>query len=649
MSTVSRFSYLSAAIISLLFAATTASIGQVNDNLVNAVSIPSTLPFADTLSNAGASTEPGELFAPPECAPVDQGNSIWWSFSPSFTGEYLIETEGSSFDTILKLYTGSGHPLTLVDCNDDVGGGQNWSSIVTELTVGATYLIGVTAFSVGDGSVVLGLKIPQDGLEDAVFPLDIAFSDTASNVGTGVEADELLSDCVTPSNDGKNSVWWSFTPTFSDTLIADTDSTSFDTVIDVFTGSAHPLVRVGCNDDFISVGGPSSVKFPVVSGVTYHFRVIGFFGADGDVVFHLTHQGDLSREAIPIAGLPFADTTSNVGMRVEPGETPASCVFSDGLKSVWWRWTAPAAIDVTVDTDNSGFDTNPTFNTVLSLRNDISLTEIACDDDDGNPVRRSKLHFTATQGQSYLFRVTGVASDTGTVILNVRESVTFTGKVLLEGAYAGTGAMGVSVGFENSIPVGQPYADASYNASFLDYDGVEAVQPFGVPANAVDWIVASLRTGTAAATEVPGSEQALLLFEDGSIVGADGATVRLFAAPGLYNLVLRHRNHLGVMSKMPVDFTSGSGSWDFTTADKAFTAGGPPMKDLEDGFFAMFATDASLDGQTTASDFNLWLTDTKAAATGYLQSDFNLDAQVTASDFNLWLTNTKAAASSKVP
>ncbi|MFV1968799.1 MAG: hypothetical protein ACC628_25560 [Pirellulaceae bacterium] len=524
-----------------------------------------------------------------------------------------------------------------------------WSRIVADLTFGVTYYIRVTGFGLGRGDVMLTLKIPRDYLEDAGVPLDIAFVDTASNVGAGVEVDELLSDCVTPDNDAGNSVWWSFTPTFSGTLIADTDGSSFDTVIDVFTGSTHPLTRVGCNDDLGALGGPSSVKFPVVSGVTYHLRVVGFFLDDGLVVFHLTRQGDLLREPIPIASLPFADTTSNVGAGVGPGETPASCVFSDGLNSVWWRWTAPAALSVTVDTDNSGFDTNPTFNTVLSLRNDISLTEIACDDDDGNPQRRSKLHFTATQGQSYLFRVTGVASDTGTVILNVRESVAFTGKVLLEGAYAGTGSMGVAVAFENSIPVGQPYADASYNASFLDYDGVEAVQPVGVPATAVDWIVASLRTGTAAATEVPGSAQALLLFEDGSIVGADGATVRFFAAPGSYHLVVRHRNHLGVMSATPVDFTSGSGSWDFTTAGKAFTGGGAPMKDLGGGFFAMFATDASIDGQTTASDFNLWLTATKAASFGYLQSDFNLDAQVTASDFNLWLANTKAAASSKVP
>ncbi|MFV1979882.1 MAG: hypothetical protein ACC655_01900 [Rhodothermia bacterium] len=41
--------------------------------------------------------------------------------------------------------------------------------------------------------------------------------------------------------------------------------------------------------------------------------------------------------------------------------------------------------------------------------------------------------------------------------------------------------------------------------------------------------------------------------------------------------------------------------------------------------------------------------ETKAVATGYVQSDLNFDAQSTAGDFNLWLMNTKEDLSSQVP
>jgi len=89
--------------------------------------------------------------------------------------------------------------------------------------------------------------------------------------------------------------------------------------------------------------------------------------------------------------------------------------------------------------------------------------------------------------------------------------------------------------------------------------------------------------------------------------------------------------------------------YDFTGAGAAYTPGPAPMKDLGGGDFGMFAADANTDGQVTATDFNAWLVDTKAVATGYLSSDFDLDGQVTASDFNVWLVNTKAVAASQVP
>jgi hypothetical protein len=73
------------------------------------------------------------------------------------------------------------------------------------------------------------------------------------------------------------------------------------------------------------------------------------------------------------------------------------------------------------------------------------------------------------------------------------------------------------------------------------------------------------------------------------------------------------------------------------------------MADLGDGRFGLFGGDYSSNEQVTVSDFNVWLADTKALATGYRMTDANFDSQVTASDFNLWLVNTKSIAASQVP
>jgi hypothetical protein len=137
----------------------------------------------------------------------------------------------------------------------------------------------------------------------------------------------------------------------------------------------------------------------------------------------------------------------------------------------------------------------------------------------------------------------------------------------------------------------------------------------------------------------------------GLIVSPTGGSIEFPDTPAdsLY-LVIRHRNHLSVMSAEKIDFTSGSGTWDFTTGmGQAFTTGPAPMVDLGSGVTGMFGSDFSVDKQVTAADFNIWLVDTKAVATGYVQTDGGLDGQVTATDFNLWLKNTKAVVASRVP
>jgi len=222
-------------------------------------------------------------------------------------------------------------------------------------------------------------------------------------------------------------------------------------------------------------------------------------------------------------------------------------------------------------------------------------------------------------------------------------------KVLLEGSYAGAGTMNLETAFTNFIPYSQPFSDSFFDATSLDYDTVVTVT--GLPDSTVDWVLVSLRTDTSAATEVVGSTRTAFLLANGSIVDTNGTTLGFpGVSPGPYRLVVRPRNHLPVLSSDTLDTSGGLGTWDFTSAmTQAYSSSGNPMKDLGDGNFALFSCDINADGQSTVSDFNLWLPATKAALTGYLQEDCNLDGQATVSDFNRWLPNTKAAVSSKVP
>lgn len=67
-------------------------------------------------SNVGASKEPGE----PNHADATGGSSVWWTWTPTVSGELTLHTAGSAIDTVLAVYRGSSlATLTEVASNDD--------------------------------------------------------------------------------------------------------------------------------------------------------------------------------------------------------------------------------------------------------------------------------------------------------------------------------------------------------------------------------------------------------------------------------------------------------------------------------------------------------------------------------------------------
>lgn len=231
----------------------------------------------------------------------------------------------------------------------------------------------------------------------------------------------------------------------------------------------------------------------------------------------------------------------------------------------------------------------------------------------------------------------------------LQSGIEFVGTVLLEGAYDGAGGMNSAL--NGLLPLSQPYSDAMFDGTPLDYDGSESV--VSIPADVVDWVLVSLRGEPASGVDVVGSTEPAFVTEKGTIVGLDGDTLRFDdVPPGSYHVIVRHRNHLSVISSDPVPgFTDGFGEWDFTSGiGQAYSNGGDPMKIVEAvGVYAMFAADGDADGLVTAPDFNIWNAATSAGLTGYEPADFDLDSNVTAPDFNLWNANTSAGAASQVP
>ncbi len=188
-------------------------------------------------------------------------------------------------------------------------------------------------------------------------------------------------------------------------------------------------------------------------------------------------------------------------------------------------------------------------------------------------------------------------------------------RVLLAGAFDRTSTGAMLRDINHLIPNLDPYGNNVSAAT--------------IPASAVDWIELELRSNTQANTLVFVTS-ALLKF-NGIMMDASGnnrlRVDQSLLAEGDYYIVIRHRNHLAVMSADLVHIDDKGILYSFTgSQSQAYERFQAPMKRLAAGIFGMVAGDATGDGVVNARDRVQVRRD--GFKTGYLDSDLNLDGIV---------------------
>jgi hypothetical protein len=244
------------------------------------------------------------------------------------------------------------------------------------------------------------------------------------------------------------------------------------------------------------------------------------------------------------------------------------------------------------------------------------MTVLSYDLRDGN---NQHISATVSSGQVAVFGV----SPPSTVLINAR--------VFLEGPYCyGSMSTALNCPCGGYLPLRQPYSGAPWN-----YGGTESVSSgfFANHSYIVDWILLELRDGSSPSGSPLGRRVAFIK-SNGSIVDIDGSSPVTFTGLSVlasYYLVVRHRNHLSVMSANPiaVNFSSGRFEYDFTTGTGKYY--GTDAKGLGSGKYGMYAGDVTGDGFIDASDFVG--PDNERFLSGYRASDTNMDGFVDASDF----------------
>ena len=184
----------------------------------------------------------------------------------------------------------------------------------------------------------------------------------------------------------------------------------------------------------------------------------------------------------------------------------------------------------------------------------------------------------------------------------------------------------------NMIPSGQPY-----NMPPFSYAGSETVAPAVLAVSGddaiVDWVLVELRThGSPYAVQ---ATRAALIQRDGDIVDVDGVSpVQFLGMPtGNYQVAVRHRNHLGIMTMSSMLLSNTPVSIDFTTAGVP-TYGTDARKTDALGRLVMWTGNARADGViryvNVQNDRDAILlaiggSTPTAVVSGYLVEDVNLN------------------------
>ncbi len=183
--------------------------------------------------------------------------------------------------------------------------------------------------------------------------------------------------------------------------------------------------------------------------------------------------------------------------------------------------------------------------------------------------------------------------------------------------------------------------DASFEGSVSGFGVLPATDPYlsqvtvkdALPATMVDWVLVELRSSVSGATV---ASAVGCLLSDGSVTdttGLAGLTFEGLESSASYYIVVKHRNHLSIMSAtaVQIDETNGTPEFDFT-AGSAYSTGDQGLaQKLVGSEYAMYAGDGDDNDAIQTADKSLFW-DIQAGLSGYRPADFDLNGFVQTND-----------------
>jgi hypothetical protein len=356
-----------------------------NDLFRNRLKVPGAGSFYAS-NNKFATTELGE---PPPAGVSNFVSSLWWTWTPSSNSRVLVDTAGSSFRSVVAVYTG-----TALDTLKEVKAvaavpERKQSYLFFDARAGETYQISVAGASPANAGL-LRLRIAPDGLPDITPPVITVASPPSGYIWTN-NVIPVVASAVDPEplSSGVDQITFRVSPRQFGPDEAKS-ATSSTTTANIALAEGRNTITITANDG---------------SGNTASTNILVTFRRPEPYNDHFVQGGDLVGE--------FGTNKVATALATrEPGEPRHA--GNDGGKSVWWQFRAPQDGVLLLSTEGTDFDT------LLGLYTGDrvgDLTTEASNDDAFEGSSFSKLRQSVRSNILYHVAVDGFNAATGQVQL----------------------------------------------------------------------------------------------------------------------------------------------------------------------------------------------------------------------------------------
>ena len=563
------------------------------------------------------------------CGLIGDEKDVWFSFQGTVSGTAIVETVdvvGGLSDLILEVYSGSCGSLVFIDCDDNSGSGNHAKVELSGLNQGETYLVRLIE-SGSDEEGTYGICVYDENLTcDGDFDLLIELYNSTN--GANWDNNSGWVDGVAGTN-CDYCQWYGVSCNGNGEVIGiDLDHNSMSGTVPLSLSQITTLEVIDFWDN--NLNDPFPVFWDQLPDITFidlsnnnytdplPSNLSALLSAETMWLENNNSTGEIPTGMGDIASLDIFFLNNNNLSGCIPLDLSSKCALQyvdfDGNSNL------PGGGDKDAfcnngdggDEDMDGYckGTNPGED-CDDINPDINPDGIeTCDNIDNN-----------CDGQI----------DEGMAC--------FGGKVILGGCYNGDlDLMNDDLRQENLIPLLEPYTDLGY--IFIG-GGLEEILDPDVflldNENAiVDWLLIEIRSKLDSTIII--HSRAALLQRDGDIVEVDGVSeIDLdFLVDDDYYISINHRNHLGIMTKDPIDL-SGNIDLDFTSI-LTETYGESAREMLEIDVYGLWPGDVNADGiikyNGSSNDKNSVLfecglfTPNNVVSTVYDSADINMDGDV---------------------